>query len=228
MFVRILSMLGLIQPIYRTINEVVREAMKDEILTASVKDDQMMWTIRRLEDDVVPPVGAIIAWVPRLTADSSHDVDLPVGWQHCDGSNIIRGPFAGERTPDLNNQRMFLRGGNLENILEFEESQLQDHHHVDEGHSHACSASSASAPHTHSYTAARVYDAGGYWGGSGTWAANKQRQVFQSSSSTVSVSTSCENTKENSNMKGVDVSKANAGAETRPVNMKVLYIIRVY
>ena len=90
MFVRILSMLGLIQPIYRTIHEVVREAMKDEIVTASVKDDQVMWTIRRLEDDVVPPVGAIIAWVPRLIADSSHDVDLPVGWQHCDGSNIIQ------------------------------------------------------------------------------------------------------------------------------------------
>merc|ERR1712062_607647 len=46
------------------------------------------------------------------------------------------GIWAGSKTPDLNNNRKFLRGGKDTTALEMEDSMFQDHTHQDSGHTH--------------------------------------------------------------------------------------------
>ena len=78
------------------------------------------------------PVGSIISW---LGAGKSL-VSLPLGWQLCDGSTIMHGALAGQATPDLNNAGLFLRGGVEAAVGEVEQDAVQQHHHVDAGHTH--------------------------------------------------------------------------------------------
>ena len=85
------------------------------------------------------PVGTIIAWVPKPTKGSSETVDIPDGWVKCDGSIIPKGSiWAGQLTPDLNNGRRFLRGGQDKDALTLEEDMVQSHAHSlsDPGHRH--------------------------------------------------------------------------------------------
>ena len=138
-----------------------------------------------------PPVGTILSWIPKIDKSTGEVVDLPPGWQNCDGSDITEGPWTGGKTPDLNGRGLFLRGGDEDNVLETEESQLQDHQHVDKGHTHDCNAESKAGRHHHTY---------------------------QRGKDTAEVK---------SNIGGVDDDGANAGDETRPANMRVIYIIRV-
>ena len=86
------------------------------------------------------PIGTILPWVPKPEKNESvTSLDVPEGWQKCDGS-LIPAPsvWAGQKTPDLNNERRFLRGSPDDSILTFEDDQLQDHHHdiSDPGHEH--------------------------------------------------------------------------------------------
>ena len=69
-------------------------------------------------DATSAPIGTIIAWTMKVDADGSSTGDIPAGWQRCDGS-VISPPsiWAGERTPDLNNERRFLRGGSDTSVL---------------------------------------------------------------------------------------------------------------
>ena len=173
----------------------------------------------------MPPIGTIVPWVPRVDKTSNSFLPIPDGWQYCNGSLITAGPWAGGNTPNLNG--LFLRGGDEDSVLEMEESQLQDHEHVDGGHSHSCSATSTSAPHTHEYR----WEEWQYRFADGT----KWKSGFDSddhhltSETTVSVTTTCSlGSDVSSNIGEVDSSGANAGAETRPANMKVQYIIRVF
>ena len=78
------------------------------------------------------PIGTILAWQGASISGS----DLPQGWQLCDGSQITRGPMVGLNTPDLNSAGLFLRGGPQEEAGEVQDDAVQDHHHVDLGHSH--------------------------------------------------------------------------------------------
>ena len=50
----------------------------------------------------------------------------------------IEGIWSGQKTPDLNNQNRFLRGGNENEVLTIQEDSLQDHYHfhTDYGHNH--------------------------------------------------------------------------------------------
>ena len=57
----------------------------------------------------------------------------------CDGTVIPHGSiWEGKKTPDLNNERRFLRGGPDSDMLNMEEDQMQDHMHDfnDPGHDH--------------------------------------------------------------------------------------------
>merc|ERR1712072_644379 len=83
----------------------------------------------------------IISWVTKVSGYQGETVDLPPGWQRCDGSTIEHpSPWAGRLTPDLNNQKRFLRGGHDGEQLTLEEDQVEDHeHHIvltDPGHQH--------------------------------------------------------------------------------------------
>ena len=64
------------------------------------------------------PIGTISAWTMKVTVSSVEVEDIPAGWQRCDGSVILEPSiWAGERTPDLNNERRFLRGGSDDSVL---------------------------------------------------------------------------------------------------------------
>ena len=105
---------------------------------------------------------------------------------------------------------------------------LQDHEHEDGGHTHSCTASSTSEPHGQNT----------YWNnngqsGSGRWVLgwyDNQNNVTPDhvEETTVSVSTTCSLASQTSNIGSVDTENSNAGHETRPANMKILYIIRVF
>ena len=88
----------------------------------------------------ISPVGTILPWVPKPAKDDSvTDLTVPEGWQKCDGS-IIPSPsiWAGQKTPDLNNEMRFVRGAPDDSVLTLEEDQLMDHEHNfnDPGHTH--------------------------------------------------------------------------------------------
>ena len=64
------------------------------------------------------PIGTISAWTMKVTVSGVEVGDIPDGWQRCDGSVILEPSiWAGERTPDLNNERRFLRGGSDTSVL---------------------------------------------------------------------------------------------------------------
>ena len=71
------------------------------------------------------PMGTIIPWTPRPDADTSNNSDIPDHWQACDGSIIRDGPWAGRSTPDLNEQRRFLRGGPEKDVLMMEDDSIK-------------------------------------------------------------------------------------------------------
>ena len=151
-------------------------------------------------------------------------VDLPRGWMFCNGSDITEGPWKGGKTPDLNSIGAFLRGGSEDLVLEVEDSQIEDHTHKDPGHSHACSATSVSDPHNHDTNLkVRVYI---YKDGNNHDAAGLHGDTRYTDDTTVKVTTTCSVASETSGLGGVS-SPANSGSETRPINMKVIYIIRV-
>ena len=84
------------------------------------------------------PVGTITAWILNVK-DADKFADLPDGWVRCDGSIIPHGSiWAGKQTPDLNNEKRFLRGATDKEMLTLEDDQIQDHEHIfnDPGHTH--------------------------------------------------------------------------------------------
>ena len=113
------------------------------------------------------PLGTILAWVPKPEA-SLEPEPLPDGWLPCDGRTIAKGPWTGGKTPDLNTVGAFLRGGPESKSLEMEDDQVQDHQHVDTGHSHSCSALSSGGRHQHTYRRTEEgSDSDGHWCGQG-------------------------------------------------------------
>ena len=189
------------------------------------------------------PVGTILAWVPKPEAASESSVSLPEGWLFCNGSLITEGPWTGGRTPDLNSIGAFLRGAPEDLVLEVEESQIEDHVHDDFGHQHDCTASSTANSHYHGYEAAYAHNLGdntadteggitscAYVSGLGDCGKRmglRYDKHRDADSANTTVSTNCSLVSSSSGMGGVS-SAANSGTETRPINMKVLYIIRVF
>ena len=90
-------------------------------------------------DAATAPIGTITAWTMKVDASGNSISDIPAGWQRCDGSIIPSlSVWAGQKTPDLNNERRFLRGSSDEDVLAAEEDTVQDHDHglEDPGHNH--------------------------------------------------------------------------------------------
>ena len=161
------------------------------------------------------PLGTITAWTPKNAIDSDDNLDLPDGWLPCDGRSIENGLWAGRVTPDLNTNGHFLRGGQENNAMEFEEDQMQDHEHADAGHSHS------SPPHSHPYTDSYPAGIGHYYMNSG----GVFMYDFDHSKTTSTASVTIESAE--SNIGGVSSSYRN-GAETRPRNMKVIWVMKCW
>ena len=87
--------------------------------------DQTSTARIRVNSNVMPPVGSILAWHPNLGGVPS----LPAGWQLCNGSTITSGPMAGRVTPNLNgnttsesgdtSRGRFLRGSTVSGTFAF-------------------------------------------------------------------------------------------------------------
>ena len=160
------------------------------------------------------PLGTITAWTPKNAIDSDDNLDLPNGWLPCDGRSIENGLWEGKVTPDLNSNGHFLRGGDENSAMEFEEDQMQDHKHTDYGHSHS------SPPHSHPYE-----DMIAYGTGSGYRPCGESCRREDESRNTASASVKINSAR--SNIGGVS-SSYRRGAETRPRNMKVIWVMKCW
>ena len=75
------------------------------------------------------PLGTITAWIRRVNGSQIY-VNIPDGWVRCDGSTIPSPSiWAGQKTPDLNKQKRFLRGAVDEDELKLEDDQIHEHTH---------------------------------------------------------------------------------------------------
>ena len=132
-------------------------------------------------------------------------------------------------TPNLNGERRFLRGGLDADVLTLEDYQLGDHEHEDEGHSHSCTATSTADAHSHDMWMDETNwgcghsDHGEYC----TGADESKCYSGYASWENVKVHTTCSTTTHVSNIGKVD-DGANSGGETRPKNMNVIFIIRIF
>jgi len=176
------------------------------------------------------PLGSISAWVSKPSGAGSQ-AQVPDGWVLCDGSVISKGIWAGSRTPNLNSGHYFLRGGSLSQQLAMETDQLQDHRHYDPGHSHSASSSSSASPHYHSYFDYYLDDhypyGGQHWPYTGAHGHSAKSHYKSTGSATVSVSTSTSVHSHSTGISGV-TSSYRHGAETRPKNMKVSWIMKCW
>ena len=165
----------------------------------------------------------------------------------CDGS-VIQAPslWEGERTPNINGEERFLRGG-LDGVqLSTQDDSLQSHTHrvSDSGHSHGVSDSGhthgVSDPgHTHRYhDRYPSYGDGstGYWGpkhgdkDNDRWD-NPNYRDTSNVKSNVGVNSAKANIgvySSTSNIRVTNVSGARTSGETRPKNIRVVYIMKVF
>ncbi len=147
--------------------------------------------------DKLPPIGAVIAWHKSLPGAPA---TLPDGWIECNGQTITDGEsdFNGQTAPDLNTNARFLRGGTTSGTLQ--SHQLQDHRHFWLNQSGDISQV---LWFLRQYMGAEAFSGGGVNFTDGG--------VSQ--------------TAQNSLIGGAHF--GNVGAETRPINMSVVWIMRI-
>ena len=200
--------------------------------------DSLKKADRNLQEDLLNsvPLGAILPWINKPTQDSLHQEDLPLGFALCDGSLITEGIWAGELTPDLTTTGKFLRGGNPSQILDMEESMIQDHVHIDLGHSHTDAGHThADSGHTHPYydSSRASSDSDGTANGGTIFKNGNDKQWYGwdriTDTSYAAIQTSYASIgNSTSGMSGVSTdSGIKAGEEVRPTNMRVLFIVKV-
>lgn len=147
------------------------------------------------------PIGSIVAWHKDLFGTSA----LPDGWVECNGQTLSDpdSPFVGQTIPDLNGEGRFLRGGTSSGVDQ-----------VDEFKAHAHSAGSYSAAgseHQHRYTS-KCFDDFTCDGHALTNLLNYGSALSLSGWHGHSI---------------IGTSASTGSTETRPVNMSVVWIMRV-
>ena len=155
------------------------------------------------------PIGTISAWVTKPSKETREDqmVSLPDGWVRCDGSSIPEpSVWAGQLTPNLNGEKRFLRGASDSAMLTLEEDQMQDHKHGldDPGHIHQ---------YDDKYTVDNNDSDGPQSNARGHFEMSHTRYTISSQTGI--------------QVQGVS-SGYRSGSETRPKNMNVIYIMRVW
>lgn len=146
----------------------------------------------------IVPIGAILPWHKSLAGTPA----LPVGWVECNGQTLTdtQSVFNGQVIPNLNGQALFVRGGATSGV--FQQDQMQSHTHIDAGHTHPTHDTN------HWNTPANVDYSLGEYGlyVSGTTGVGKANLGDPSEST---------------------AGAARHGSETRPVNMSMVWIMRV-
>jgi len=187
--------------------------------------------------DLLPPVGSIIAWIPSPNNAGEFSA-VPEGWQKCDGSTITKGIYKDLKTPNLNGEGRFLRGGNDAKATTLEEDMFQDHGHTvaDYGHSHDdhghTHADSGHDHYTKGATIKTESDGGEIFILSDIPAfTHFFRGNFRSE---VEGKANIQSSKANIAVASSDIEVGGAqdgyrrGGETRPKNMNVIYIMRIW
>lgn len=143
------------------------------------------------------PIGSILAWHKSLQGTPP----LPDGWVECNGQEVTDGnsPYFGRTLPDLNGERRFLRGGGQSGDLESDEVR---------SHSHA-----VNTVHDHGY-------------GDFYWRDTGNDPLFSTPTGDAS-GQRVEDGRTTGPGGGLISSAASGGPETRPVNMSVVWIIRI-
>ena len=160
------------------------------------------------------PVGSIVAWHPDLPGTPN----LPPDWVPCDGQLVTdpQSPYAGQLLPDLNGEGRYLRGALFSGILQDDATATNglSAATLDAGaHSHSMGSAGA-----HSHTRTNV---GGIGGTRGFGAAGDQ-------SGTTSTNTAGNHTHSLSSAPHHTHAVVLAGdAETRPITMSVVWIMRI-
>jgi len=218
---------------FKTIQDVLQDLKKcqdtldDDIfqLKEQVKDlnNTILSNTRQIDtnkEDIsklhLAPIGSILAWTPRLEHTSGDpDLGLPNGWLRCDGG-VIPQPsvWAGKRTPDLNSESRFLRGGYDHDAMLEEGHMIQDHHHVDNKHKHS------DLGHYHGENSENLY-----YGGS--WGDRDGSPHFGQKGSGYTDIDHADIDWAESNM-GIPTDSSSHGFETRPINTRVVWIMRVF
>ena len=128
------------------------------------------------------------------------------------------------KAPNLNDEGRFLRGGSLSQVLTLEGDSVQDHEHIDGGHSHSDAGHThTDAGHTHAYEHMGIDHGCGIEGCDlhaykKTYTSSVGKADIQSSKAQIQTSTSNVG----------KMSSGNIGGETRPVNMRVVWIIKAW
>ena len=158
------------------------------------------------------PLGSIIPWINRPAIDTIHHEDLPEGWVICNGTIIPKGVWSGEKTPNLNGEGRFLRGGAPHLVLNMEDHMVQDHTHIDNGHTHE------DAGHSHPYEdcgqGIMTIDGHDYPAAANN-CVNKASHISKANIQKSKV-----------NMGGIE--SGHSGNETRPINMRVIWIMKAW
>ena len=146
----------------------------------------------------------------------------------CDGSTIPEPSiWHGLLSPNLNTEGLFLRGASDNEALDTEEDQIQDHVHIDSGHTHG------NEGHSHGY---------GEWysvfsgSGKGDCLPGAQCVHYEHGESALNNELWADRTSEYSsititnNYSGIGwiAEEYRKGTETRPKNMKIVYIIKIF
>lgn len=192
---------------------VLKEIQTELVATLELLLSEMS-TLKSDVEAIVMPVGSIIAW----SGESMSTVALPEGWQLCDGSKIESGPMNNIFTPNLNGEDYFLRGGSTSSDWIFQEQMLENHGHsiVDPQHTHT------DRGHTHGHG-----DYGTDSDGEGDDAADRDHPNYSDAQRTTD--TGYANLRSSSTgITVTDATDANIGTETRPKNMIVQWIIRIF
>ncbi len=149
----------------------------------------------------IVPIGSIIAWHKSLRGTPA----LPNGWVECNGQTISDGdsPYNGQGVPDLNGERRFLRGSDVSGKLQ--DDQIQSHKHVEPGHQHYVGVNGHGQP-----------------GGFGDYVTSYNGNVYTpGQTNPVQVQLG----------DAVDLltgaTTLRVGNETRPINMSVIWIMRI-
>jgi len=190
--------------------------------------------LNRTQEVLIPGVGSILPWIPSPSPrdNSSLSATIPSGWQRCDGSLILEGQFTGLTTPNLNGERYFLRGGDDFSVTLMEADMVQDHVHDfdDPGHTHSTSRDGDTE------TAYPVADDD--WKSKTKTGASHRDSCFETQGSDCETwyfdtaddhSHSVYSAKTQVTVGLISSSNStNKGFETRPKNMAVIYIMRIF
>merc|ERR1712126_132292 len=163
----------------------------------------------------VAPLGTITAWVNRPNIDGPLTQNHPTGWIRCDGSVIPQpSPWAGQKTPNINGENRFLRGGIDGVMLQTQDDSIQSHTHsvTDPGHAHG---------YIDKWPSCAYFEKIHQDGIAGPKDCDKSRDRYDQSHASTSK-------RSFSGVKVTGVQGARFDSETRPKNLRVVYIMRVF